>query len=197
MATKIITLATSKGGAGKSTLVRNLSAYWLNIGFRVAVVDADPQGSIINRYNPKGILEKLYVIADPEETVGTTVEELRNNYKINISGYDKFQPEWSEKPNKHFDIVTCNYVLNVIEDPLERFELIEELKTMGDQIYITVRSDIKSIKDNWIPYNDGYLTGRKNNCTFQKIYTIDMIKDEFGDVEIIMANSTGIMFKIK
>lgn len=127
---------------------------------------------------------------------GDNFEELRNNYKINISGYDKFQPEWSEKPNNHFNIITCNYVLNVIEDPMERFELIEELKTMGDQVYITVRSDIKSIKDNWIPYNDGYLTGRKNNCTFQKIYTIDMVKDEFGNVKIIMANSTGIMFKV-
>lgn len=80
MTAKIITLATSKGGAGKSTLVRNLAAYWLNIGFRVAIVDADPQRSIINRHVPTGILEKLHVVADPEDTVNFTVEELKDNY---------------------------------------------------------------------------------------------------------------------
>lgn len=80
MTAKIITLATSKGGAGKSTLVRNLAAYWLNVGFRVAIIDADPQGSIIGRHSPKGILEKLYVIANPEETVSSTVEEIQNNF---------------------------------------------------------------------------------------------------------------------
>ena len=46
---KIITLATSKGGVGKSTLARNLAAYWLNIGQKVAVIDSDPQGRIIGR----------------------------------------------------------------------------------------------------------------------------------------------------
>ena len=80
MTAKVITFATSKGGAGKSTLVRNLAAYWLNIGFRVAVVDADPQGSIINRHNPQGILSNLYVVANPEETVNSTVDEIQNQF---------------------------------------------------------------------------------------------------------------------
>lgn len=41
--------------------------------------------------------------------------------------------------------------------------------------------------------NDGYYTSGK---TFQKIYTVDSLKAEFGDVEIIANNNTGIMFKI-
>jgi len=75
---KIITLTTSKGGAGKSTLTRNLGAHWVNMGHRVAVIDADPQGSIISRHNVEGALKKMIVVADPEETITNTINELRD-----------------------------------------------------------------------------------------------------------------------
>ena len=112
---------------------------------------------------------------------------------LDIHGFDKFQPAWSDRPAGEFDVVTCNYVLNVIEDPAERQQVIQELKTLGRDVYITVRSDLKSIKDSWEPMADGYYTSGK---TFQKIYTADMVREEFGPVEILMANSTGIMFRV-
>jgi cellulose biosynthesis protein BcsQ len=43
----VIVLATSKGGAGKTTLATCLAAHWYNMGMKIAVIDADPQGSII------------------------------------------------------------------------------------------------------------------------------------------------------
>ena len=52
----VITLATSKGGAGKSTLARSLAAHWFALGHRPALVDADPQRSLANRYDPNGRL---------------------------------------------------------------------------------------------------------------------------------------------
>jgi chromosome partitioning protein len=45
----IITLAHQKGGVGKTTLTLNLYAY-LNKHVRCAIVDADPQGSIIDLF---------------------------------------------------------------------------------------------------------------------------------------------------
>lgn len=72
----VITLATSKGGAGKSTLARSLAAHWLVSGFNPAIIDADPQGSIIARYNPDGPFGKIKVVADPEESVFSTIEDL-------------------------------------------------------------------------------------------------------------------------
>ena len=39
----VITLATSKGGVGKSSLGRSLAAHWFTVGHKPALVDADPQ----------------------------------------------------------------------------------------------------------------------------------------------------------
>jgi chromosome partitioning protein len=49
---KIITVAHQKGGVGKSTLALNLASYF-NERYRVALVDMDPQGSLI-------MLRKVY-----------------------------------------------------------------------------------------------------------------------------------------
>jgi len=80
MEAKIITLATSKGGVGKSTLARNLAAHWLNLGQKVAIVDSDPQGSIIGRHDPSGLMKDLTVIAEPEESVAHLIEEIKKKY---------------------------------------------------------------------------------------------------------------------
>jgi cellulose biosynthesis protein BcsQ len=42
----VITLASRKGGAGKSTLTAHLAAYAHGLGHRCLIVDADPQGSL-------------------------------------------------------------------------------------------------------------------------------------------------------
>lgn len=46
MAGKVFTVAQQKGGAGKTTLVAHLAIAWMQLGYRVASVDIDPQGSL-------------------------------------------------------------------------------------------------------------------------------------------------------
>ena len=81
MIPNVIVLATSKGGAGKSTLARSLASYWINLEFKAAVIDADPQGSIVKRHDPQGLLSNLKVIANAEETVGESISQLKEMYK--------------------------------------------------------------------------------------------------------------------
>ena len=43
---KVIAFSNQKGGSGKSTLSANLAVLWSNSGYKVAVIDADPQNSL-------------------------------------------------------------------------------------------------------------------------------------------------------
>ena len=42
----VITLASRKGGSGKSTLTAHLAAFAQKLGHRSLILDADPQGSL-------------------------------------------------------------------------------------------------------------------------------------------------------
>jgi len=76
----VITLATSKGGVGKSSLGRSLAAHWFTVGHKAALIDADPQRTLANRYDPKGRMGGVPVVAEPEERVGEVIEELRRKH---------------------------------------------------------------------------------------------------------------------
>ena len=76
----VITLATSKGGVGKSSLGRSLAAHWFTVGHKPALIDADPQRTLASRYNPGGPMGKVPVVAEPEERVGEVIEELRRRH---------------------------------------------------------------------------------------------------------------------
>ena len=122
---------------------------------------------------------------------GFDVEQLKS-LGFDITGYEPFASDkYLQVPSGKFDIITNNYVLNVIENPEERKELIEKMKKMSKVVVITVRSDKKSIKNTWKKYNDGYLTPKN---TFQKIYDEKSLKEEFGDVEILWKDAMGITF---
>ena len=47
MTSQIITVATMKGGSGKSTVASCLAVYWHLRGRRPTLIDADPQRSIM------------------------------------------------------------------------------------------------------------------------------------------------------
>jgi chromosome partitioning protein len=73
----VIALATSKGGAGKSTLARGLAAHWFAVGRKPALIDADPTATLSKRYNPQGKLGAVPVVAEPEELVAEVIGKLR------------------------------------------------------------------------------------------------------------------------
>ena len=65
---KVIAFSNQKGGSGKSTLSANLAVLWSNSGYKVAVIDADPQKSLTywlsERKNIMApmILESIFII---------------------------------------------------------------------------------------------------------------------------------------
>ncbi|MGB7416269.1 MAG: ParA family protein [Thermosynechococcaceae cyanobacterium] len=63
----IITLATSKGGTGKTTLTAGLATYWHQQGIKVGIVDADPNGNL-TRWFAKGEIEDIALLSEPDES---------------------------------------------------------------------------------------------------------------------------------
>jgi chromosome partitioning protein len=73
----IITLAHQKGGVGKSTLAINLYGYFTQAGYRTALIDIDPQGSItalLKTFGGDGAREKVALI---ERAGFSSYEDLR------------------------------------------------------------------------------------------------------------------------
>jgi hypothetical protein len=67
-------------------------------------------------------------------------------YDCDTLGIDGYDPNW--RPNallKKYDIITCNYVLNVVDEK-EQEEIINHVKSLlkiGGRAYFTVRRDIR------------------------------------------------------
>ncbi|MBT5266360.1 MAG: ParA family protein [Rhodospirillaceae bacterium] len=73
---KVLVVATSKGGTGKTTIAVSLAGHWREAGKRVALYDTDPNMAL-TRWCGKGeALSELTIRSDPDEhsVVGTVGE---------------------------------------------------------------------------------------------------------------------------
>jgi len=78
-AAKIITVSSSKGGAGKTTTLMCLADYWSQQGRKVALMDTDPNKSLSRWYEKgrqKGFYKDIEFIQqlDDKEIIGTARE---------------------------------------------------------------------------------------------------------------------------
>jgi len=95
-----------------------------------------------------------------------------------------------EKPIGKFDIVMCNYVLNVVTKQI-RDSIVEDIKNYAkSDVFIAVRN--ASEKLNGQPYEDGMLMQKGKSLTFQKLFTAQELQEYlsqfFSSVEIISRN---------
>ena len=129
-------LATSKGGAGKSTLVRNLAAHWFNIGRNVAVIDADPQGSIYNRHDVEGPLGKMKVIAEPEENVQHVIDEISTQHEIIIVDTGGFRNRTTIRAliKANLALIPLKPSADDVAGAIETYQLIKELNQTAELI---------------------------------------------------------------
>lgn len=133
---KVIVLATSKGGAGKSTLVRSLSAHYVLSGFKVAVIDADPQGSIINRHDPMGCLKDLFVVAEPEEQVSSVIDDLKHRYSPLIVDTGGFRNKTTIRTLVSADLVLIPLKPSAddVTAAIETHDLVKEINDIPERV---------------------------------------------------------------
>jgi chromosome partitioning protein len=133
---KIFVLATSKGGAGKSTLVRSLAAHYTLSGFKAAVIDADPQGSIVGRHDSEGKLKNLHVVAEPEEQVSFIVKDLIESYSPVIIDTGGFRNRTTIRALVSADlaIIPLKPSADDVEAAIETHDLIKEINETPERI---------------------------------------------------------------
>ena len=64
---RVIAVATSKGGAGKSTSVCCLALYFAHQGLKVGILDCDPNGTLTRWHAKGGALSLLPIISEIDE----------------------------------------------------------------------------------------------------------------------------------
>ena len=80
----IITVATMKGGSGKSTLASCLAVHWQLQGHQTAIVDADPQQSILRLASRQRALGGITVVADATDQASRTAQQALEKHSLAI-----------------------------------------------------------------------------------------------------------------
>jgi chromosome partitioning protein len=75
---KIIAIANQKGGVGKTTLTRELSACCAMRGYQTLIIDCDPQGNLTSSWVDASVYESTlsHVLIEPEAVTGRKAEPL-------------------------------------------------------------------------------------------------------------------------
>lgn len=83
MTAKIVAVAQQKGGAGKTTLAVQLAVTWATQGFKVAMLDVDPQGSLAAWFSLRGDKANTLSALDlPGWKLSSEIDRLKPNYDL-------------------------------------------------------------------------------------------------------------------
>ena len=80
----VITLATSKGGCGKSTIAIMLAGAYAQEKARVLVIDVDPKQRVVKWAKSDFIPENLKVLSGNQDTIAQQIVDNRTNYDVII-----------------------------------------------------------------------------------------------------------------
>ncbi len=73
---KIVTVASQKGGSGKTTLARSIAVAAVAYRYTVALVDTDPQGSLTDWWNRRG--QETPALIRQDDDITTLLRRLRD-----------------------------------------------------------------------------------------------------------------------
>lgn len=91
MSAQVITVASLKGGSGKSTLASCLAVHWRARGWKVLLIDADPQHSVLRLAGREQALGGLPVIGRADRDVWKAVKEQTRDHDlilVDTPGFD-------------------------------------------------------------------------------------------------------------
>lgn len=121
----IVSLYSTKGGCGKSTLAVCLAAYWSQ-SKKTVLVDADPQASLA--LCREEVLH-VPVIQDTSKSIGKTIAKLAADYErvvIDTAGYRR-RKNWEALAHSDFVLIPCKPSPFDVREALAAVDLLREI----------------------------------------------------------------------
>ena len=125
MAHPIITVATLKGGSGKSTVATCLGVHWHLRGVRTTLLDTDPQRSIVRLAAREQALAGIPVVEDASDAAWETARQLAQTGRV-IIDTPGFRSEASSAA-----LAVANFVLVPVRaSPLDVDRMLDALSML-------------------------------------------------------------------
>jgi chromosome partitioning protein len=121
----IVSLYSTKGGCGKSTLAVCLAAYWSHTK-KTALLDADPQASL-SVCRPEVL--RVPVFEDTSKSVGKTIAKLATEYErvvVDTAGYRR-RKNVEALEHSDFVLIPCKPSPFDLREALEAVQLLREI----------------------------------------------------------------------
>lgn len=127
----IVSLYSTKGGCGKSTLAVCLAAYWSQTR-KTALLDADPQASL-SVCSPEVL--RVPVFEDTGKGIGKTIARLAAEYErivIDTAGYRR-RKSMDALEHSDFVLIPCKPSAFDLREALEAVALLREIEGAGER----------------------------------------------------------------
>jgi len=103
---KTVLIAAQKGGAGKTTLARNLSVVAVQAGKKVLCMDMDPQSSLRGWWDGREADAPAMLDRDPSpDKLRETLDAAQHRFDLCIIDTPPAHPEWLNEPLRAADLV--------------------------------------------------------------------------------------------
>lgn len=127
----IVSLYSTKGGCGKSTLAVCLAAYWAQTR-KTALLDADPQASL--SLCRQEVLH-IPVYQDTSKGIGKTIAKLAREYErivVDTAGYRR-RKNMEALAHSDFVLIPCKPSPFDVKEAMEAVELLREIADAGQR----------------------------------------------------------------
>lgn len=126
MSGSVVTIASLKGGSGKTTLACCLAVHWQLKGFRPLLVDADPQRSVMRLAERAQALGGVDLVEQADKNVWKTIRQTSSEHGVTIVDTPGFDSEITIAALAVADLV----LIPVKASPLDVDRMMDTVKTL-------------------------------------------------------------------
>lgn len=102
---KVIFISSRKGGCGKSTITINLASYFVNSGHKVAVLDLDPQRSLVYWASLRTEQIPLVKRCSPKDWLMESAELEEEGFDLLLIDSPPVAKDWVQALMRHVDLI--------------------------------------------------------------------------------------------